>query len=334
MTLDATTKTETSTPASTISTIATIPTTNLSIEQKLTHLKLGRIRQVYESWVEHAVQYELDYAEFLDQLLTEELLARQENQIRRRMAQAGFPYAASLEQFDFSIRPELKRTVIMRFFDSSFVEKAGSLILIGASGLGKTHLAIAVGTRMVQLGYDVRFVTAQKLANAVMGTTSRLEREKLIQPLIRCNLLILDEFGYLPLEALVGPVLYEVISGRYEKGATVVTSNKSLSNWGDLVGGDTALMMALIDRLLHHGEVFYLRGTSYRMRGKEPLAMAGMAGIAGVTGAVGTLGTMTNGTDRVRSAKKEEVTTTTQAEEPSEEQTNQAARGSDPAPTP
>lgn len=277
------TTTTATTAATSITATATIPATNLSIEQKLTHLKLGRIRQVYESWVEHAAQHELDYAEFLDQLLTEELLARQENQIRRRMAAAGFPYAATLEQFDFSIRPELKRTVIMRFFDSSFVEKAGSLILIGASGLGKTHLAIAVGTRMVQLGYDVRFVTAQRLANAVMGATTRLEREKLIQPLVRCHLLILDEFGYLPLEASVGPVLYEVISGRYERGATLVTSNKSLTNWGDLVGGDSALMMALVDRLLHHGEVFYLRGTSYRMRGKETLAVSAMTAAANLS---------------------------------------------------
>ena len=321
------TSTSTATAGTTTSTIFSIPTTSLSLEQKLTHLKLGRIRQVYESWVEHAAQHELDYAEFLDQLLTEELLARQENQIRRRMAVAGFPYAATLEQFDFEIRPELKRTVIMRFFDSSFVEKAGSLILIGASGLGKTHLAIAVGTRMVQLGYDVRFVTAQKLANAVMGTTSRLERERLIQPLIRCHLLILDEFGYLPLEALVGPVLYEVISGRYEKGATIVTSNKSLANWGDLVGGDTALMMALVDRLLHHGEVFYLRGTSYRMRGKEQIAIAAVANALSTT-------TVVNGTDQGRPAMKEEVkesvmTTVVEAEQ----QTNQAERGSDSAPT-
>lgn len=277
--------------------ISTIPTTSLSLEQKLTHLKLARIRQVYESWLEHAAQHQLDYAEFLDQLLTEELLARQENQMRRRMAQAGFPYAATLEQFDFSIRPELKRTVIMRFFDSSFVEKAGSLILIGASGLGKTHLAIAVGTRMVQLGYDVRFVTAQRLANAVTSATSRLERERLIQPLIRADLLILDEFGYLPLEASVGPVLYEIISGRYEKGATVVTSNKSLANWGELVGGDTALMMALVDRLLHHGEVFYLRGTSYRMRGKEPLAMAAPVAPATATTAGGAVQAMSTGTN-------------------------------------
>jgi DNA replication protein DnaC len=171
----------------------------------------------------------------------------------------------------------LKRSVILRYFDSGFVEKAGALLLIGASGLGKTHLAIAVGTKMVQLGYSVRFVTAQRLANAVLAANTRSEIERLVAPLISCQLLILDEFGYLSLAPQVGPVLYEVIAGRYEQGATVITSNKSPASWGELVGGDTALMMALVDRLLHHGEVFYLRGTSYRMRGKE-----GVAGVSGI----------------------------------------------------
>ena len=242
-----------------------------SLEQKLTALKLRRMREVVAGWLEQAAAAPLDHAEFLDQLLSEELLARQESALRRRMALAGFPYAATVEQFDFSLRPELKRPVLLRYFDSSFVEKAGALILIGASGLGKTHLAIAVGTRMVQLGYSVRFVTAQQVANGVLGATSRAERERVIAPLVKCQVLILDEFGYLPLEAAVGPVLYEIVAGRYERGATVVTSNKSLTQWGELVGGDTALMMALVDRLLHHGEVFYLRGPSYRMRGKESL---------------------------------------------------------------
>jgi DNA replication protein DnaC len=190
-------------------------TSSASLDQKLTQLKLGRMRQVYASWVEHAAAHQLDYAEFLDQLVTEELLARQENQLRRRMATAGFPYAATLEQFDFSLRPELKRSVILRYFDSSFVEKAGALILIGASGLGKTHLAIAVGTKMVQLGYTVRFVTAQQLANAVLAATNRTEVERLVGPLISCQLLILDEFGYLTLAPQVGPVLYEVIAACY-----------------------------------------------------------------------------------------------------------------------
>jgi DNA replication protein DnaC len=95
---------------------------------------------------------------------------------------------------------------------------------------------------------------------------------KIIEPLKTCDVLILDEFGYLALEPQVGPVLYEIIAGRYQKGATIITSNKSLANWGELIG-DTALMMAIIDRLLHQGEVFYLRGSSYRLRGKESVSL-------------------------------------------------------------
>src|SRR3989442_2913837 len=116
---------------------------NQTLDQKLATLKLGRIRKVYPSWVEQAMQSERGYTEFLEQLLTEELLARQENQLRRKMKAAGFPYAATIEQFDFSLRPELKRAVLMRFFDSSFITTAASLLLIGPSGLGKTHLSVA-----------------------------------------------------------------------------------------------------------------------------------------------------------------------------------------------
>src|SRR5258707_7331148 len=201
-----------------------------SLDHKLTTLKLARVREVYPSWIEQAAQSEMGYGEFLEQLVTEEVLARQENQLRRKMHAAGFPYAATIDQFDFTLRPELKRTVMLRFFDSSFIANAGCLLLIGPSGLGKTHLAIAVGTKMVQLGYTVRFVMAQHLANAVLSAATRDEVTRLIAGLISTDLLILDEFGYLTLDPKVGPVLYEVIAGRYEKGATIITSNKSLAS--------------------------------------------------------------------------------------------------------
>lgn len=248
------------------------------LEDKLTQLKLGRVRQVYPEWLLRAGQTEMSYAEFLNELLAEELLARQENQIRKRMGAARFPFAASLEQFDWKERPELKRAVMLRYFDSAFVEKAGNLLLIGASGLGKTLLAVAIGTKMVQLGYEVRFITAQELANAVLKADSRAGIERIIGPLLKCRLLILDELGYLPLDSRVGPTLYELISGRYLKGATIITSNKSLGSWGEILGGtDTALMMAIIDRLLHQGEAYYFKGPSLRLRGKEGLQTAGAA---------------------------------------------------------
>jgi DNA replication protein DnaC len=248
--------------------------TTPAVEQKLSQLRLGRMREVYRDWVQYAEEHQLGYQEFLEELLTEEVLGRQERQLRKRLKAAGFPYEATLEQFDFSQRPELKRAVLMRYFDSTFVSTAGSLLLIGASGLGKTHLAIAIGMKMVQLGYGVRFVTAQQVANGVLLAETRAAREAVLRPLRQCDLLILDEFGYLPLDPQLGAVWYDLLAGRYERGATIITSNKSLQQWGAVVGGETALMMAIIDRLLHHGEVYYLRGASYRLRGKEPVSLA------------------------------------------------------------
>ena len=242
------------------------------LDSKLASLKLGRMRQVVASWIDHAATSGMSYAEFLEELLNEELLARQENQIRRRMSQATFPFAATIEQFDFLVRPELKRSVILRYFDSSFVTETKSLLLIGPSGTGKTHLAIAVGTKMAQLGYSVRFVTAQQIANLVLDAATPGAKAQLLQGWLSCQVLIIDEFGYLPLDPHIGPVLYEIIAGRYQKGATIITSNKSLPTWGEVIR-DNTLMMALFDRLLHHGEVFYLRGASYRLRGKESLAL-------------------------------------------------------------
>jgi DNA replication protein DnaC len=198
-----------------------------------------------------------------------------------------------VEQFDWQARPELKRAVMMRYFDSAFVEKAGGLLLIGPSGLGKTHLAIAVGTRMVQLGYSVRFLTVQQLANQVLLAPNRAAVAAIVQPLIRCQVLILDEFGYLTIDPQLGPVFYEIVSGRYRRGATIITSNKSLASWGEVVGGDTALMMAMLDRLLHHGDVFYLRGASYRLRGKEPVVLAEAAPSTVLPTSAGTSGTPT-----------------------------------------
>jgi DNA replication protein DnaC len=259
-----------------------------SLEAKLSSLKLGRIRQVYGDWAERAAQTELSYVEFLDELLNEEILARQENQLRKRLQLAAFPFEATIEQFDWSRHPELKRSVMMRFFDSSFVEKSQTLLLIGPSGLGKTHLAVSVGVKMAQLGYTIRFITAQKLFNLVLAVTNRNELERILNPLVKCDLLILDELGYLPLDERVGPVLFELVSERYQKGATIITSNKSLSNWGELIGGnDTALMVAIIDRLLHHGEAFYLKGSSYRTLGKEPLTFKGGGSEAAKPGKTG-----------------------------------------------
>ncbi len=235
----------------------------------LEHLGLPHAAAVLDMWLARAADAELSYADFLHNVLDEELVARLQAATQRRLQQAGFPFAATIEQFDFRFRPELKRQVVVRCLDASFVEQASCLTLIGAPGLGKTMLAISIATKQVQLGASARFVTAQRLAAQIGQAGSAAARQRVLRPLMKCDVLVLDELGYLPTEPSFGPALYEVIAERYRRRPTIITSNKSLTEWSTVVQ-DVSLAAAIVDRLMDNGQVFYLKGPSWRMRGRSP----------------------------------------------------------------
>jgi DNA replication protein DnaC len=253
------------------------PTSDL--QPLLEHLGLAAAAAVLPAWLDRAAREEVGYAEFLQGLLDEEATARADALTQRRLRQAGFPFSATIEQFDFRFRPDLKRQVVLRYLDPTFVEQARTLTLIGAPGLGKTMLAICVATKQIQLGYTARFVTAQLLASQLARTTTGLGRQRLLKPLLTCDVLVLDELGYLPTEPAFGPALYELIASRYERRPTLLTSNKSLTEWASIVQ-DVSLASAIVDRILHHGDVFYLKGPSWRLKGKLPEGNSGTTVLA------------------------------------------------------
>jgi DNA replication protein DnaC len=219
-------------------------------EDCLALLQLHQAATVLPQWLDRAAREELPYGDFLGGLLQEEVAARADAATQRRLRQAAFPFAATIEQFDFRFRPELKRQIVLRYLDPTFVAQAGT-------------------TKLVQLGYTARFITAQRLASQLGRATTAVGRQRLLRPLLTCDVLVLDELGYLPTAPAFGPALYEIVAGRYERRPTIITSNKSLTEWGMLVQ-DMSLAAAIVDRLLHHGQVFYLKGPSWRTKDRPP----------------------------------------------------------------
>lgn len=157
------------------------------LQPVLEHLGLHQAADVLTAWLDRAAAQELSYADFLQGLLEEESTARANAATQKRLRQAGFPFAATLEQFDFRFRPELKRQVVLRYLDPTFIEQARSLALIGPPGLGKTMLAICIATKHIQLGATARFITAQHLANQLGRSSTSLGRQRLLRPLLACD---------------------------------------------------------------------------------------------------------------------------------------------------
>jgi DNA replication protein DnaC len=240
------------------------------IQQSCQSLHIEAMGQSYFELAARASANDLSFAEYFVSLLKNELEAKQIRTRATLQRLAGFPVFKSLEEFDFSFAHGAPRKSIMDLSSMSFVERLENVVLLGASGLGKTHLAIALGWLATQMGIKTRFITAADLVVA-LGAACRQNglQEYLKRNVLSPRLLIIDEIGYLPLGREEANLFFQVIAKRYEKGAVIVTSNLPFGQWDQAFAGDTTLTAALLDRLLHHSHVFQIRGESYRLKDKR-----------------------------------------------------------------
>lgn len=238
------------------------------MDAMLSRLKLTGIRDQLDSLLDEAARQELTLRESLAYLLEAEVSRKNQRRMAMGLSIARFPFVRTLDDFDFAAQPSLDAKQLRELATCRWVANGDALLLLGPPGVGKTHLAVGLGRKAIEAGYSTLFVQATHLVAALAKAHAEGKLEDKLRYYGKPKLLIIDELGYLPLERNAAHLFFQLISRRYERGSVLLTSNRSVGEWGE-VFDDAVVATAILDRLLHHSHVLTIRGDSYRLKAKR-----------------------------------------------------------------
>lgn len=248
-------------------TAVTTPAQLERLGEHLLKLRLQKSAERLEAMLQQAANEDLPYADFLEQVLGEEVAAKTAKNISMRTAMARFPFVKPLETFDFSYQPSIDKRQVQTLASCHYIEHGDNVIVLGPPGVGKTHLAVSLGIKAIEAGYRVLFTSAAHLIAALSKALAEGRLDEKLKFYTTPRLLIIDEIGYLPIDRTGANLFFQLISRRYERGPMILTSNQSFGAWGE-VFGDRVIATAILDRLLHHAVTLNIRGNSYRLKEK------------------------------------------------------------------
>ncbi|MGH8568528.1 MAG: IS21-like element helper ATPase IstB [Gammaproteobacteria bacterium] len=232
----------------------------------LEYLRLPYIREHYTALAKEAAELGWSHIAYLERLIEGEAHLREDRRIQRRIRLARFPVIKTLDQFNWSWPKKINRLQVQNLFRLAFIEEKANAIFLAGVGLGKSHLSIALGHTACLQDYSVLFTTAIDAINTLAAAHSAGRLKSELSKYLKPRLLILDELGYLPIDKKGADLLFQIISGRYERGSIIITSNRAFKKWPEIFNNDSTLTSALLDRLLHHAETVVMEGSSYRMK--------------------------------------------------------------------
>ena len=237
-------------------------------------LRLYQIEQELTARLEQAAKQELSYADFLDQLLACEIDSKTHKHHQMRITMARFPFHKTLESFDFKFQPSIDPKLVRDLATGRYIHSGDNVLFLGPPGVGKTHLAVALGMKACEQGVRTLFITATALITTLGKALAEGRLEERLKLLSQPQLLICDEIGYLPIDRQGANLFFQLVSRRYERGSIVITSNQSLGAWGE-VFGDPIIASAILDRLLHHSITINITGESFRLKEKRRAGLLG-----------------------------------------------------------